>query len=222
VNPPVPFGMIVLAGGRAARLGGADKPGLVVGGRTLLAAVLAAGAGAGARPVIVVGPQGGPGSGEPSDPRVVREEPPGAGPVPALRRGLAELAALPRGAGDASDAEDARDDSDTGDTAWVAVLAADLPFLRAAHLRALLTASAGQDGAVLTDDGGRPQWLAGCWRVAALRRAVAGYRGASLHGLLSPLHPASVWIEPGPGEPPPWLDCDTEADLSRARQYPAR
>ena len=94
--------MIVLAGGRAARLGGADKPGLVVGGRTLLAAVLAAGAGAGARPVIVVGPQGGPGSGEPSDPRVVREEPPGAGPVPALRRGLAELAALPREAGGAT------------------------------------------------------------------------------------------------------------------------
>ena len=244
--------MIVLAGGRAARLGGADKPGLVVGGRTLLAAVLAAGAGAGARPVIVVGPQGGPGSGEPSDPRVVREEPPGAGPVPALRRGLAELAALPGEAGDAgdardernagdtrdvrdiknmgdvgdagdlSDAGDARDGSDTGDTAWVAVLAADLPFLRAAHLRALLAASAGQDGAVLTDDGGRPQWLAGCWRVAALRRAVAGYRGASLHGLLSPLHPVSVRIEPGPGEPPPWLDCDTEADLSRARQYPAR
>ena len=121
-----------------------------------------------------------------------------------------------------SDAGDARDDSDTGDTAWVAVLAADLPFLRAAHLRALLAASAGQDGAVLTDDGGRPQWLAGCWRVAALRRAVAGYRGASLHGLLSPLHPVSVRIEPGPGEPPPWLDCDTEADLRRARQYPAR
>ena len=106
--------------------------------------------------------------------------------------------------------------------AWVAVLAADLPFLRAAHLRALLAASAGQDGAVLTDDGGRPQWLAGCWRAAALRRAVAGYRGASLHGLLSPLHPVSVRIEPGPGEPPPWLDCDTEADLRRARQYPAR
>ena len=163
----------------------------------------------------MVGPQGGPGSGEPSDPRVVREEPPGAGPVPALRRGLAELTALPGDAGDG-------DDSDTGDTAWVAVLAADLPFLRAAHLRALLAASAGQDGAVLTDDGGRPQWLAGCWRVAALRRAVVGYRGASLHGLLSPLHPVSVRIEPGPGEPPPWLDCDTEADLRRARQCPAR
>jgi molybdenum cofactor guanylyltransferase len=230
VSSPGPFGMIVLAGGRAARLGGADKPGLVVGGRTLLTAVLAAGAGAGARPVIVVGPPprpvglagngpaapgdggppGGPGSGSPGDPRVVQEEPPGAGPVPALRRGLAELAALHADAGDA------------GDAAWVAVCAADLPFLRAAHLRALLAASAGQDGAVLTDDGGRPQWLAGCWRAAALRRAAAGYRGASLHGLLSPLRPVGVRIEPGPGEPPPWLDCDTEADLRRARGWDAR
>jgi len=253
VNPPVPFGMIVLAGGRAARLGGADKPGLVVGGRTLLTAVLAAGAGAGARPVIVVGPyrpigplwpvgpawpgddgpgdggpQRGPGSGDPSDPRVVREEPPGAGPVPALRRGLAALAALhvdaadAADAGDPGDAADADDPEDVGDAARVAVLAADLPFLRAAHLRALLAASAGQDGAVLTDDGGRPQWLAGCWRAAALRHAAASYRGASLHGLLGPLHPVSVRIEPGHGEPPPWLDCDTEADLRRARGWHAR
>ena len=127
-----------------------------------------------------------------------------------------------RGASGAGGDRDVRTDSYTGEIVWVAVLAADLPFLRAAHLRALLAASAGQDGAVLTDDGGRPQWLAGCWRAAALRRAVAGYRGASLHGLLSPLRPVSVRIEPGPGEPPPWLDCDTEADLRRARQYPAR
>ena len=97
----------------------------------------------------------------------------------------------------------------------MAVLAADLPFLRAAHLRTLLAAAAaaaaGRDGAVLTDDGGRAQWLAGCWRTGALRRAAAGYQGSSLHGLLAPLRPASVSVPPGPGEPPPWLDCDTEA-----------
>ena len=123
--------------------------------------------------------------------------------MPALRRGLAELAAL----------------GDTGDAGLVAVLAADLPFLRAAHLRALLAAAAGQDGAVLTDDDGRPQWLAGCWRAAVLRRAAGRYPGASLHGLLSPLNPVSVRIEPEPGEPPPWLDCDTEADVRRARDW---
>ena len=43
------------------------------------------------------------------------------------------------------------------------MLAADLPFLRAAHLRALLAATEADRGAVLVDDGGYPQWLAGCW-----------------------------------------------------------
>jgi molybdopterin-guanine dinucleotide biosynthesis protein A len=105
----------------------------------------------------------------------------------------------------------------------VAVLAADLPFLRAAHLRRLLAAAAaaGRDGAVLTDDGGRAQWLTGCWRTGALRRAAAGYQGSSLHGLLAPLRPVSVSLSPGPGEPPPWLDCDTEQDLRRAQDLAA-
>ena len=137
--------------------------------------------------------------------------------MPALRRGLDELG-------------HPADPDDPVAAPWLAVLAADLPFLRAAHLRALLAAAAGDDaagddgaghdGAVLTDDEGRAQWLAGCWRTAALRRAAGGYSGASLHGLLAPLRPASVRITPGPGQPPPWLDCDTEADLRRARDWP--
>jgi molybdopterin-guanine dinucleotide biosynthesis protein A len=189
--------MIVLAGGRAARLGGADKPGLRVGERTLLDSVVAAGTEAGAQPIIVVGPDR---PGLAGAPRFVREQPPGAGPVPALRRGLTELGQAP----------------------WAAVLAADLPFLRAAHLAALLSAAAGADGAVLLDDTGREQWLAGCWRAEALRRAAGTYTGASLHGLLAPLRPARVVIEAGPGAPPPWLDCDTEADLRGARDWQAR
>jgi molybdenum cofactor guanylyltransferase len=182
------FGLIILAGGRAARLGGQDKPGLVVGDRTLLASVIRAGAGA--RQVIVVGPER-PGLDGVS---FVREEPPGAGPVPALRRGLAE-ASQP----------------------WVAVLAADLPFLRAGHLDTLLSAAGVQPGAVLVDADGRPQWLAGCWRTEALRQAAAGYRQDSLRGLLGPLGPALVALTPAPGEPPPWLDCDTPQDLRQAR-----
>jgi molybdopterin-guanine dinucleotide biosynthesis protein A len=230
------FGMIILAGGRATRLGGADKPGLMVGGRTLLDAVLAAGTEAGARQAVIVGPAwpgaGRPGAGRPPgglSVRFVREEPPGAGPVPALRRGLGELG-------------DPADPVDPAAAPWLAVLAADLPFLRAVHLRALLAAAAGDDGAghdgaghdgaghdgaghdgaVLTDDEGRAQWLAGCWRTVALRRAAGRYSGASLHGLLAPLRPASVRLTPGAGEPPPWLDCDTEADLRRARDWHAR
>jgi molybdopterin-guanine dinucleotide biosynthesis protein A len=189
--------MIVLAGGRAARLGGADKPGLRVGERTLLESVVAAGTEAGARPIVIVGPDRPEIEGVP---RFVREEPPGAGPVPALRCGLTQLGEIP----------------------WVAVLAADLPFLRSAHLEALLSAAASHDGAILVDDTGRAQWLAGCWQGDVLRRAADGYTGVSLHGLLGPLRPAHVAIHPADGEPPPWLDCDTEKDLRDARDWQAR
>lgn len=190
---------VVLAGGRASRLGGADKPALVVGDRSLLASVTSAADAAGARQVVVVGPPrpglvlaGG-------RLRVVREDPPGSGPVPALRRGLAEVAAP-----------------------WVLVLAADLPFIRAGHLSTLLAAATGARpaaGAVLADDDGRPQWLAGCWPTEALRAASRGYRGRSLRGLLAPLSPVMLGPAPGQPGPPPWLDCDTEDDVRRARAW---
>jgi molybdopterin-guanine dinucleotide biosynthesis protein A len=187
-----PFGIIVLAGGRGTRLGGRDKPGLVVAGRTLIGAVVAAGTGAGAGQIVVVGPERAGLDGV----SFVCEDPPGAGPVPALRRGLAE--AWPP---------------------WVAVLAADLPFLRPGHLQTLRRAAAGHHGAVYADDAGRPQWLAGCWRTEILRRAAAGYQGTSLGGLVGPLEPVLVRLTPTPGEPPPWLDCDTPEDLDRARGW---
>jgi molybdopterin-guanine dinucleotide biosynthesis protein A len=172
------------------RLAGADKPALVVGGRSLLESVIAAGAGA--ERVIVVGPPRGAVAGA----SFVSEEPPGAGPVPALRRGLAEVSAP-----------------------WLTLLAADLPFLRAAHIAALLAAALKQGtGAVLADGTGRPQWLASAWRTAALRSALDGYRGGSLRGVLGPLDAALLQLDPVPGEPPPWLDCDTPEDLALARQ----
>ena len=190
------YDAIVLAGGAGRRLGGAGKAALEVGGRTLLEWVLAAAAGAERR--IVVGPdpwpggvvaRGAPAGGLP-DVVVVREQPPGGGPVRALRRGLAEVTAP-----------------------LLVLLAADLPFLRAAHVEMLVASCGGADGAMLADDGGRPQWLAGCWRAAALRAALAGYAGDSMRGLLGPLKPGLVRV---PGEP--WRDCDTPEDLARARE----
>ncbi|GAA1528336.1 NTP transferase domain-containing protein [Actinomadura kijaniata] len=184
-GPPGPFDAVILAGGQARRLGGADKPAAAVGGRPLLAWV--AGAAAGARRLVVVGP---PRDAVP-DAVTVREDPPGAGPVPALRAGLAEV-----------------------DAPWVVLLAADLPFLRARHVTALREAARDAAGAVLLDDRGREQWLAGCWRTAALRAALRGYTRSSLHGLLRPLEPVPVTAEAG--ERPPWYDCDTPDTLARA------
>ena len=186
----------MLAGGQGTRLGGGDKPALIVGQRSLVASVVRAARAAGARRVVVVGPPRPwlePGAG---DLRAVREDPPGGGPVAGLRRGLAEVSAL-----------------------WVAVLAADLPFLAGEHLAALLAAGAAASGAVLADESGRAQWLAGCWQTVLLRQAIGGYQGSSMRGLLAPLEPALLELAPGAGEPPPWLDCDTPQDLRRARAW---
>jgi molybdopterin-guanine dinucleotide biosynthesis protein A len=208
------FDAVVLAGGRGTRLGGADKPGLVVGRQTLLGSVISAVISAGAARVVVVGPErsaalspgtggrgaGGPGGGG-ARVRYAQEDPPGGGPAAALRRGLAEVSAPA-----------------------VVLAAADLPFLRPAHVTGLLASLAGQagPGVVPLDASGRPQWLASCWYPAALRGALHGYAGSSLRGLLGPLDPLLLPDETPAGEPPPWLDCDTADDLRKARDWAAR
>jgi molybdopterin-guanine dinucleotide biosynthesis protein A len=219
------FDAVVLAGGRGTRLGGTDKPALVVGARTLLGSVVSAMTSAGAARVVVVGPErpaalspgisgpgscgaglggsgaGGPGPGGGTRLSYAREEPPGGGPVAAVRCGLAEVSATA-----------------------VVLAAADLPFLRPAHVTRLLASLAGPagPGVVLLDASGRPQWLVSSWPTAVLRGALEGYRGSSLRGLLGPLDPVLLPDETAAGEPPPWLDCDTTDDLRRARDWAAR
>jgi molybdopterin-guanine dinucleotide biosynthesis protein A len=204
------FDAVVLAGGRGTRLGGADKPGLVVGQRTLVGSVVSAVTGAGAARVVVVGPErpaaltpgtGSPGTGGGEQVRYTGEDPPGGGPVAALRCGLAEVSAPD-----------------------VVLVAADLPFLRPAHVTRLLAGLAGEagTGVVLLDTSGRPQWLASSWPAALLRAALRGYTGSSLRGVLGPLEPVLLPDETAAGKPPPWLDCDTADDLRAARDWAAR
>ncbi|MEU8269162.1 NTP transferase domain-containing protein [Sphaerisporangium sp. NPDC049002] len=179
---------MVLAGGGARRLGGEDKPGVSVGGLTLIERVAAAVPDA--VRLVVVGPER-PGL---AGAEFVREDPPGGGPVPALRTGLARVS-----------------------SPWVALLAADLPFLLTGHVKALLGAAGRRPGAVLVDDGGREQWLTGVWRTDALARALAAYEGRSLFGLLGPLDPARLSVAVGDGRVP-WFDCDTFDDVRDARK----
>jgi molybdopterin-guanine dinucleotide biosynthesis protein A len=133
--------------------------------------------------------------------RYAREVPPGRGPVAALACGLEQVSA-----------------------ALVVLLAADLPFLRPAHVTRLLTALAAQEapGVVLLDDSARPQWLVSGWLAAGLRGALGRYPGSSLGGLLAPLDPVLLPDETAAGEPPGWLDCDTPGDLRRAREWATR
>jgi molybdopterin-guanine dinucleotide biosynthesis protein A len=201
--PAHPFDAVILAGGRGTRLGGADKPGLIVGGQTLLSAVVSAVTSAGADRIVVVGPErtGDLSTGAGGRVSYAREDPPGRGPVAGLACGLDQVSAPA-----------------------VVLLAADLPFLRPAHVTRLVTALAGQQapGALLLDASARPQWLVSGWLAAVLRAALDRYPGRSLGGLLGPLDPVLLPDETAPGEPPAWLDCDTAGDLRRAREWATR
>jgi molybdopterin-guanine dinucleotide biosynthesis protein A len=178
------LGAIVLAGGRARRLGGVDKTALVLDGATLLARAVAAAHAVGARPV-VVGPER-PGLAA----EWVREDPPFGGPVAAI------AAALPHVAAD-----------------WVLVLAGDL--LRPDEVAAaLITAASDDDGCLLADPEGHPQWLCGVYRVAALREALTALdapEGASMKSFLGGLrlarHPVALTVI---------ADVDTPADARDA------
>jgi len=175
------FDAVVLAGGRASRLGGVPKPTLVVEGATLEHHALAAAADA-AR-TVVVGPEptspytAGSDPARPGGRDVVRtrEDPPFGGPVAGLDAGLR---ALRRGR--TADAGDGRH------APWVLVLAVDVPratgavpLLRAAVASAGAGTDAGTepDGAYLVRDG-KAQWLVGLYRHDALRRALAEVTGA--------------------------------------------
>ncbi|WP_216907998.1 NTP transferase domain-containing protein [Nocardia noduli] len=180
---------IVLAGGRASRMGGIDKPGLVIGGRTLLDAALSAVAGCGR--TVVVGPH---------RPDLaarflqVREVPPGSGPVAAVDAGLRAL--------------------DVDPAPLVVVLAADMPFLTAAAIATLLRqeAETGADAVFAADDDGRPQYLIGLWRRAALV-AELGKLDSLINQPMKALIPTETVIVPVPGV----ADVDTDDELQRAR-----
>lgn len=163
------FDAVVLAGGSARRLGGAAKPQLYVGDRTLLDR--AVDAVAVAQQIVVVGPA------QPVGREVIfsREEPPGGGPVAALAAGLTHTAAE-----------------------CVVVLAADLPWIAPA-VPALLAACPAAGVAVLADATGRRNPLAAAWHRATLLAALAELGepgGASMRDLFALV--ASVVAVPDP------------------------
>jgi molybdopterin-guanine dinucleotide biosynthesis protein A len=157
------FDSVILAGGRASRLGGIDKPALEVAGRSLLAAAVSAVGDA--RSVVIVGPPrdlAGLGEPSPSRLRFTREDPPFGGPASALGAGLDALG------------QDAAPS--------VVLLAADQPHVQAA-VEQLLAMQGEADGAIAIDGTGRRQYLLGRYRTQALRERVETLRaGGTLHG----------------------------------------
>ncbi|GAA3483469.1 NTP transferase domain-containing protein [Streptomyces yanii] len=186
------YDAIVLAGGAAKRLGGADKPALQVGGRALLDRVLAACADAAA--TVVVG-------GRRPTVRPVTwayEEPQGGGPLAALGAGVRLTTA-----------------------GHLLVLSADLPFLGESTVKELLAAAAHgeRDGALCVDQDGRDQPLVAVYRSEPLRRELALL--AAEHGSLAGLplrlltHELDLArVEAGSLAS---FDCDTWEDIAAAR-----
>ncbi|MDT4941279.1 MAG: hypothetical protein QOJ34_1368, partial [Pseudonocardiales bacterium] len=129
------YDAIVLAGGAATRLGGAAKPQLKVGGRSLLDRAVAAVHDADR--VVVVGPVQAVARQSVERPVLVcQEDPPGGGPVAAIAAGLAHT------------------EADV-----LVVLAADLPWVAPAV--PLLVAALPTSGvALLLDASGRANYLA--------------------------------------------------------------
>ncbi|MFE4449075.1 NTP transferase domain-containing protein [Streptomyces sp. NPDC056796] len=186
------YDVIVLAGGAAKRLGGADKPGLQVGGRALLDRVLAVCAGAGS--TVVVGGR------RPTSRPVTwtREVPEGGGPLAALGAGVRHTGAE-----------------------YVLALSADLPFLEDATIRSLLAAAGTgtHEGALCTDQDGRDQPLVAVYRAEPLRRELAllATEHGSLSGLPLRLLTAELDLARVQAGPLASFDCDTWEDIAAAR-----
>ncbi len=189
-------GAILLAGGRATRLGGVTKPLLEVGGRSMLAR--AVDAVRGCAPVTVVAPAlEVPGADALT---WVREDPPFGGPAAAIVAALASW--------------------DEAAPTWTYVLACDLPGVAGAVARltdAFPLLPGDTDGVCLADAASRPQWLTGLYRTAALREAAAALpdRGtdAPVRALMDGLALAVIAAPADQTE-----DVDTWEDLRQARE----
>ena len=180
-----PWAAIILAGGRATRLGGADKAGIEVGGRTLLEWALDGVVDA--REVVVVGEP------VPTDRPVTftRETPRYGGPVAGLLTGFDALLTVPR---------------------YVGVIGVDMPHVDHGTWRRLLAAAAadGADGARLVGPDGRWQ-LALVLSTARLREVRPDHEHQHDHPLRDLL--AAFALADVPAQGREHQDIDTWADL---------
>lgn len=199
---------VILAGGRATRLGGVSKPDLMVGGQRLLTTAIAAARAAGCERIVVVGPP----ELEAHGCLHAQEDPPFGGPVAALAAGLDALGGRVAPEGRVSG-------PGPGD---VLVLACDMPDAAAAVAR-LTAARRGYpvaEGVCLVDASGVTQWLAAVYDRRALGRALDALTAPSddrarLHGAAMRRLAASVdlvTVADGGST----HDIDTWGDLGRA------
>ena len=188
---------VVLTGGRSSRLGGRHKPGILVGGQSIIDQTLHAVWHAAPLAEIVVA---GSDEGLSADLRqritVVREEPPFSGPTAGV---AAAVDALPPSNG------------------VVLVLGGDLPFLSSATIRRLMTAVA-DDAPVAScrDAAGQLQYLCSGWQQQALRERLTQLGDPAnmpLHALFAGHSPTVIECHPDE-----LRDIDSPEDLAWARR----
>lgn len=190
------FDAIVLAGGAARRLDGADKGAVQLAQIPLLRRALEIVASA--RLTVVVGPASNAGTAgatdRPQQITFITEAPPRSGPAAAIAAGLAETTAE-----------------------VVVVLACDMPFVGADTVQRLLAAVTDQsDGALLVDETGRRQYLAAAYRSRALRAALGRLepiQNAPVHKAISVLAMSEIIADPNEA-----FDIDTWSDVDRSRR----
>jgi len=188
----VKFDAIVLAGGAARRLDGADKGALEVGHAPMLRRALDAVVEASS--IVVVGPASNASLIADPDIVFVTEDPPRGGPAAAVAAGLAST----------------RLD-------LVVVLACDMPFVHVATVRRLVEAAADStDGAMLIDDAGRQQYLAAAYRAEPLRRALDALEPITNAALFRAV--SALTVQEVPADPDEAFDVDTWADVERSRR----
>lgn len=184
---------VVLAGGRARRLGGVEKADVELGGVRLVDRVAAAARAVGAERVVVVGPDRAASAGA----VLVREDPPFSGPLAAVATALPSV-----------------------DAEWTLLLSCDLvhPQLVCRRLeRARRAAGSDAGGFVLRDGDGRAQWLSGVHRTGVLRAGIAALGGDVVDRPLKRVFP-----EEGLRlvDAPTWetADIDSAEDLDAAQR----
>jgi molybdopterin-guanine dinucleotide biosynthesis protein A len=186
---------VVLTGGRASRLSGTPKAGLLVSGRTLLEHTITALRLC--RHIAVVGavPEG---VLLPPRIQVTREDPLFGGPAAGVAAGAALLASIVHHHSDVT-----------------LVLACDIPGVSDAVplLLDALATDAGGDGVIAVDSTGTPNPLVAAYRTNSLRRALAAHPaadGLSMRSLIESLDLTAVPV------PDQYLDdVDTWADAAR-------
>lgn len=185
-------GAVVLTGGSAVRLDGADKASIELGGLTLLEHALDAMVDI--DEVVVVGQD------VPTTRPVTftREDPVGGGPAAGLLAGLRAFARRPD---------------------LLVVQAVDMPLVTSGTVRRLtaaVDAAPESDGALLVDDDDRLQYLCAAYRTEALERVRPSYEDE--HGLAMRALVGDLALVRVPAFGPETRDVDTWADLLALRE----